>query len=72
MDNFLESDAARMLASWARVFVAAMIAQYLAGITDWQMLLNAGIAGVLPVVLRWLNPKDVAYGRGAHSTSSPE
>lgn len=72
MQKFLESQYGKMLASWARVFAAAMIAQYLAGVTDPQMLLNAGIAGLLPVVLRWLNPKDHAYGRGAVDDSSSQ
>jgi len=49
--------------SWGRVFLAAMTAQYMAGITDWSMLLNAGLAAVLPVVLRWLDPDDKVYGR---------
>ena len=49
-------------ASWARSFLAASIACYLAGVTDWKALLNAGIAALLPVVLRWLNPKDSAFG----------
>lgn len=52
--------------SWARVFVAAALAQYAAGITDPSLLLNAGVVGLLPVVLRWLDPMDKAYGRGAN------
>jgi len=49
--------------SWGRVFLAAMVAQYLAGMSDWSMLVNAGLAAVLPVVLRWLDPDDKVYGR---------
>ena len=55
--------AIEMLLSWARVFSAAIVAQYMAGITDWSMLLNAGLAAVLPVVLVWLDPDDQRYGR---------
>ena len=55
-------NAKAMLASWARSFLAASIACYLAGVTDWKALLNAGIAALLPVILRWLNPKDSAFG----------
>ena len=54
-----------MLLSWVRVFLAALIAQAMAGFTDWQMLFNAGLAGVLPVILRWLDPLDKTYGRGS-------
>jgi hypothetical protein len=51
-----------LLASWGRSFLAASIACYLAGVTDPKALLTAGIAAVLPVILRWLNPKDSAFG----------
>lgn len=51
-----------LLASWARSFVAACIAVYLAGVTEPKAIAGAGIAAVLPVVLRWLNPNDAAFG----------
>ena len=51
-----------LLASWARSFIAAALAVYMAGVTDPKAILTAGAAAVLPVVLRWLNPKDSAFG----------
>ena len=51
-----------ILASWARSFLAASIAVYMAGVTDPKAIGMAGLAAVLPVVLRWLNPKDAAFG----------
>ena len=51
-----------LLASWARSFLAASIAVYMAGVTDPKAIATAGVAAVLPVVLRWLNPKDSAFG----------
>ena len=51
-----------ILASWARSFLAASVALYMAGETDPKTLGMAGIAAVLPVILRWLNPKDTAFG----------
>lgn len=51
-----------MAASYARSFVAAATALYLAGETDPAVLLNAGIAAVIPVVIRFVNKKDPAYG----------
>ncbi|CAB4223225.1 hypothetical protein UFOVP1667_14 [uncultured Caudovirales phage] len=51
-----------LLASWARSFLAAAIAVYMAGVTDPKAIATAGVAAVLPVVLRWLNPKDSAFG----------
>lgn len=49
-------------ASWARSFMAATVALYMAGETDPKKLGMAGLAAVLPVILRWLNPKDTAFG----------
>lgn len=54
-----------MIASYARVFVAAVLTLYLAGETSPKNLLAAGVAAVIPPLLRWLNPNDQAYGRGS-------
>ena len=51
-----------MAASWARSFLAAGIAVYLAGVTDPADIAKAGLAALLPVVLRYLNPNDAAFG----------
>lgn len=53
-----------VLGSYARSFLSAALALYLAGETDPKALLAAGVAAVLPPLLRWLNPNDMAYGRG--------
>ena len=52
-----------MLASYARSFIAASLAVYMAGVTDPKAILSAGLAAVVPVLMRWLNPKDTVYGR---------
>jgi hypothetical protein len=51
-----------LAASWARSFFAAALAMYMAGITDPKTLAMGGVAAVAPVLLRWLNPKDAAFG----------
>ena len=51
-----------LAASWARSFMAAALALYLAGVTDPKTLAMGGVAAVAPVVLRWLNPNDNAFG----------
>lgn len=58
----MNSKTKAMLASWARSFAAAAIALYSAGETDPVMLLNAGLAAVVPVIIRFLNKKDPAFG----------
>lgn len=51
-----------LLASWGRSFMAASLALYMAGETDPKTLAMAGGAAVAPVILRWLNPNDSAFG----------
>jgi len=50
--------AQQIAGSWLRSFVAAALACYMSGITDPSLLLKAGLAAVLPVAYRYLNPKD--------------
>ena len=49
--------------SWAKVFAAAVIAAHSAGSREWSVLVNAGVAALIPVVYSWLDPKDSRYGR---------
>lgn len=59
-----------LLASWSRSFAAACLAQFLViGGSAFDIngdalksILAAGLAAILPVVIRWLNPNDVAFG----------
>ena len=44
--------------TWVRAFVAACLAAYLSGMADPKYILHAGLAAILPVILRWVNPKD--------------
>ena len=58
-----QSDKA-MLASYGRSMVAAVIAVYSTGNTDPADLGKAALAALVPVLLRYVNPKDLAFGRG--------
>jgi hypothetical protein len=51
-----------LAASWARSFMAAALALYLAGVQDPKTLAMGGVAAVAPVILRWLNPNDKSFG----------
>jgi hypothetical protein len=55
-------DLKAIAASWARSFLAAGIAVYMSGNSDPKAIAGAGLAAVLPVVLRYLNPNDTAFG----------
>jgi uncharacterized membrane protein YgaE (UPF0421/DUF939 family) len=52
-------------ASWIRSFIAAGLAVFMAGVTDPKAILMAGISAVVPVILRYLNPKDSEFGINA-------
>lgn len=56
------NQAKALAASWARSFLAAALTLYMAGETDLKTLAMAGGAALAPVILRWLNPKDAAFG----------
>lgn len=47
-----------ILGTYARAFIAAVIAQYLLGNTSIKALFAAGASAVIPVILRWANPVD--------------
>lgn len=51
-----------LLASYGRSVLGAASALYLAGVTDPLDLGWSLVAAVLPVALRYINPKDVAFG----------
>lgn len=52
-----------MLASYGRSLLAAGLALYAAGVTDPMQLANALWAALLPVIIRYVNPNDPAFGR---------
>jgi len=65
-----------MLESYGRSFMAAALAAFLAtggdvwalNATSLKAIVSAGVAAVLPVLLRALNPKDTAFGIGKDKT----
>lgn len=54
-----------MAGSYLRAALAAVIALYLAGETNPKNLLMAGIAAIAGPVLKALDPKETAFGRGS-------
>jgi hypothetical protein len=51
-----------LAASYGRSVLGAASALYLAGVTDPLDLAWSLVAAVLPVALRYINPKDPAFG----------
>lgn len=64
MSSLLSEENKKMLASYARSCVAAGLAVYMTGNTNPKDIGAAALAAVVPVILRWLNPSDPAFGRG--------
>ena len=58
-----------ILGSYARSFFTGALTLYMAGETDPRKLLAAGIAAIVPPLMRWLNPNDQAFGRGSKKES---
>lgn len=52
-----------MLASYGRSVLGAASTLYLAGVTDPKDLAYSLAGALLPVVLRYINPNDKAFGR---------
>lgn len=58
------------LASWGRSFLAACLAQFIAlgtGVFDLSAdgakhIISAGLAAIIPVAIRYLNPDDKSFG----------
>jgi hypothetical protein len=55
-----------MFASYARSVVGAVVAVYMTGSTTPSDYAKAAVAALIPPIMRWVNPKDPAYGRTAN------
>ena len=53
-----------LLASYGRSVLGAAVSTY-AATQDWKVTLNALWAAALPVIMRYLNPNDAAFGKGS-------
>jgi len=64
LSTLLNENNKKMLASWVRSFIGASLAVYMTGNSDPKAIATAGVAALAPVIMRWLNPNDPAFGRG--------
>lgn len=65
MEALLTPQVKAMLASYGRSILGAGIAAYTASGGSPAAVANAVWAALIPVVLRYLNPNDTAFGKGA-------
>jgi len=57
------NDLKNVLGTYSRAFLASVLALAISGVTDPKALLAAGLASVLPPLLRWIDPNDQGYGK---------
>lgn len=51
-----------LLKSWSRSFIAAVLAVVATGETNIDNILKGAVIAFVPVIIRWLDPKDAAFG----------
>jgi hypothetical protein len=56
------NQAKALAASWLRSSIAGALAVYMSGNTNPKDLALGLVAGIVPVLARWANPKDSAFG----------
>lgn len=61
-----------ILQSYGRSFLGASIALYMAGVTDPYMYLNALVAAIAPVAIRYFNKNDIAFGKISGNSTPDE
>jgi len=44
--------------TYLRAFITGAVTAYTLGKTDPKDFLTAGVAAIIPIVMRWANPKD--------------
>lgn len=54
-----------VISSYIRVAVATVMTLVLAGETEPKKFVAAVVAALFPPIVRWLNPKDSAFGKGS-------
>lgn len=63
MEKLLTPQVKAMLASYGRSLIGAGLAAYTASGGDVKAVANAVWAAALPVLMRYVNPADAAFGR---------
>ena len=67
LDKLLTPQNKAMLASYGRSLIGAGVAAYTASGGDPKAIANAIWAAALPVLMRYMNKADAAFGKGAET-----
>ena len=68
----LSKENLEIIKSYGRSFLGAAIALYMAGITDPYLYLNAFVAAIAPVAIRYFNKNDIAFGNVSGKSTPDE
>jgi hypothetical protein len=68
----LSKENLEIIKSYGRSFLGASIALYMAGITDPYLYLNAFVAAIAPVAIRYFNKNDIAFGNVSGKSTPDE
>lgn len=55
-----------MLESYARTAISAGLAVWMTGNHDVKAMATAAVSALAGPLMRWLNPKDTAFGKGSN------
>jgi len=58
MDSKMKEQMTSIAGTYGRAFVTGAVTAFTLGKTSPSDILKAGIAAIIPVLLRWANPKD--------------
>lgn len=61
----MNKEIAAILMSYGRTFLASSLAVFASGVTDPKAIVYAGLISIIGPLLRWLNPNDTTFGKGA-------
>lgn len=68
----LSKEQLAMLQSYGRSFLGAALALYMSGVTDPYLYLNALVAAIAPVAIRYFNKNDIAFGKISGNSTPDE
>jgi len=64
MDKKLQEQLTTVGGTYLRAFIAGAVTAFTLGKTDPKDFFAAGLAAIIPIVMRWANPKDAFPKKG--------
>jgi len=64
MDKKLQEQLTTVGGTYLRAFITGAVTAFTLGKTDPKDFFAAGLAAIIPIVMRWVNPKDAFPKKG--------